>query len=312
MYATWAGKVSNLNPSKSKNSVGFIFDFFFETTCFKHFVKELKMGIVRTMKAKKSLGQHFLKSEKALSQIIEAGNIHAEDIVLEIGPGQGVLTERLLNVAEKVIAIEKDRELIPFLQEKFSDQIQAGKLDLVEADILRFDPEVLRFYKKPYKLIANIPYYITGAIVEQFLSSSHQPEHMVLLVQKEVAERIVAKDGKESVLSIAVKVYGTPRIIAKVPAGAFTPAPKVDSAILAIDHISRTFFTDINEMHFFKVLKFIFGKKRKQIGGSLSDFLKDTKKAQDILSEVAIDPKTRPENLPKQAWHNICRALEKK
>ena len=112
------------------------------------------------MKAKKSLGQHFLKSEKALSQILDAGDVHADDIVLEIGPGQGALTERLLALAGKVIAIEKDAALIPFLQEKFAKEIAEGRLDIVEKDILKFDTEDLRFYKRPYKLIANIPYYI--------------------------------------------------------------------------------------------------------------------------------------------------------
>lgn len=264
------------------------------------------------MKTKKSLGQHFLKSEKALSQIVDAGDIHVSDIVLEIGPGQGVLTERLLNLAEKVIAVEKDRALIPFLQEKFSDQIQAGKLDLIEGDILTFDPEVLRFYKKPYKLIANIPYYITGAIIEQFLSSSHQPEHMVLLVQKEVAERIVSKDKKESVLSIAVKVYGTPIIVSKVPAGAFSPAPKVDSAILSIKKISRAFFIDCDERLFFEILKYCFGKKRKQLGGSLGLFLKNKDDALSLLQRVGISPKTRPEELTPLQWKTIVQETTKK
>lgn len=261
------------------------------------------------MKAKKSLGQHFLKSEKALAAIVAAGDIHADDIVLEIGPGQGVLTEQLLRLAGKVIAIEKDSALIPFLKEKFAKEIEEERLDIIEDDILKFDPAVLRFYNTPYKLIANIPYYITGAIIEQFLSTKHQPEQMVLLVQKEVAERVVAKDGKESVLSIAVKVYGTPRIVAKVPAGAFVPAPNVDSAILAIDQISRNFFSAIDELHFFKLVKFIFGKKRKQIGGSLSDFLHDTEKAHTSLARVGIDPKTRPENLSKEQWRVLVQEI---
>ncbi len=125
------------------------------------------------MKAKKSLGQHFLKSEKALAQIVEAGNITDKDTVLEIGPGHGALTEKLLVHAGKVIAIEKDKELLPLLQEKFFSEIYKKKLELIEADILKFDPEKLGTSR--YKLIANIPYYITGAIIEQFLSTSHQP-----------------------------------------------------------------------------------------------------------------------------------------
>lgn len=260
-------------------------------------------------KAKKSLGQHFLKSEKALSQIIDAGDIHADDIVLEIGPGEGVLTERLLALAGKVIAIEKDRELIPLLEERFAKEIKSGKLDIVQEDILKFKPEILRFYKKPYKLIANIPYYITGAIIEQFLSTAYQPEQMVILIQKEVAERIVTKDGKESVLSMAVHAYGNPRIVAKVPAGAFVPAPKVDSAIVSIEQISRKFFVDIDEALFFKVLKFIFGKKRKQIGGSLTDFLKDKQKTRSVLVGAHIEVTARPETLSLTDWKNILKQM---
>jgi 16S rRNA (adenine1518-N6/adenine1519-N6)-dimethyltransferase len=259
------------------------------------------------MYAKKSLGQHWLKSEKALSQITAAGNITNTDTVLEIGPGQGVLTERLLKVAGKVIAIEKDRELIPVLQEKFNQEITLGKLELIEADILTFNPNTL---KGDYKLIANIPYYITGAIIEQFLSSKHQPLSMVLLMQKEVAERIVAKDGKESIYSIAVKAYGIPKIIDKVPAGAFNPPPKVDSAILYIYDISRSFFKDIDEALFFSVVKAVFGKKRKQIGGSLSDFLQNKDKAVAALLKSGISTTARPETLPLSTWKQLVEALQ--
>lgn len=263
------------------------------------------------MKAKKSLGQHFLKSEKALSQIVAAGNVAPNDLVLEIGPGKGVLTEQLLKKRARVIAIEKDRELIPHLQETFNDAIAENMLDIIEADILTFDPETLRSYKEPYKLIANIPYYITGAIIEQFLSTYFQPTAIVLLVQKEVAERMVAKDGKESVLSIAVKAYGTPRLIAKVPAGAFTPAPKVDSAIIAIEGISRDFFKNINEQFFFKILKGVFGKKRKQIGGSLGEVIADKTKAQTALQMANIETTARPETISLSTWKLLVQVLEK-
>ena len=268
------------------------------------------------MKAKKSLGQHFLKSEKALRQIIDAGlpaqtgDIHADDIVLEIGPGHGVLTERLLKLAGKVIAIEKDRELIPLLEERFAREIQEGKLDIVEQDVLEFSPETLRFYNKPYKLIANIPYYITGAIIEQFLSTAHQPERMVLLMQKEVAQRIVARDGGESILSIAVKAYGEPKIVGIVPPGAFAPAPTVDSAVLLIENISRDFFVGTNEVLFFTIMKTCFGQKRKQLGHTLAllykkeDFL-------PLLERISLSPKVRPEELSKEKWRDLSTVLEK-
>ncbi len=215
------------------------------------------------MKAKKHLGQHFLKSESALSKIVDAADPTSDDIIVEIGPGTGALTKQLLFFSGKVIAIEKDRDLIPLLQETFASEIAEGKLDLIEQDILNFDPTILSFYKEhDYKLVANIPYYITGAIIEKFLSTPFQPTQMVVLIQKEVAERIIARDKKESILSIAVKAYGIPKIIAKVPPGAFVPPPTVDSAILSIEDITRDFFVDLDEALFFKVLKGVFGKKR--------------------------------------------------
>lgn len=271
------------------------------------------------MKAKKHLGQHFLTSQKALFDMVDAGDIHADDIVLEIGPGKGVLTERLVALADKVIAIEKDTDLIPLLKEKFADAIEKERLEILPRDILTFDPEILRFYKKPYKLIANIPYYITGAIIEQFLGATYQPERMVLLIQKEVADRIIARDqlsgnlgGKQTVLSIAVSVYGTPKIISKVPAGAFFPPPKVDSAILCVEKISRDFFHTqpngepaINEKLFFEILKHCFGKKRKQLLGSLAEYCGDRTKARSVLQKADIPETARPETLSKEDWRRI-------
>lgn len=273
------------------------------------------------MKAKKSLGQHFLKSQSALQKIHDAADITNTDVVLEVGPGTGALTELLVASAKKVIAIEKDRDLIPILEEKFAAEIADGKLELLQADILDFDPSILRKdLKIKYKLVANIPYYITGAIIEKFLSTVYQPEMMVLLIQKEVAERIIARDRKESILSIAVKAYGIPKIIAKVPPGAFVPPPTVDSAILAITGISRVFFASprsssvgaeagCDEVLFFKVMKSVFGKKRKQIGGNLGEFLGDKEKALTALTAADIDPKTRPEDIGLQTWKTLTQSL---
>jgi 16S rRNA (adenine1518-N6/adenine1519-N6)-dimethyltransferase len=263
------------------------------------------------MRAKKHLGQHFLTSTKALSDMVDAGDIHADDILLEIGPGKGVLTERLIGLADKVIALEKDRELIPLLSEKFTDAITKSRLDIVEQDVLDFDPETLRVYKKPYKLIANIPYYITGAIIEKFLSTTYQPECMVLLMQREVAERIVARDGNESVLSIAVKAYGVPHIVSRVPPGAFVPAPTVESAILSIEHISRDFFIETDEQIFFAVLKAVFGGKRKQIAKTLAEYLGDRDGALSVLTSVSIDPTTRPQDMTLLAWQQLTQAITK-
>ena len=181
-------------------------------------------------KAKKSLGQNFLKSQPALNKMCEEGEVNEKDIILEIGPGKGALTEKLLEKSLQVIAIEKDYDLIAILEEKFQEEIKNKKLILLNEDILDFDP-ISYFKNKNYKIIANIPYNITGAIFKKFLSSIKQPEKMVLLVQKEVAERIVARDGKESILSLSVKAYGVARYVMKVSKRFFSPSPKVSRFI---------------------------------------------------------------------------------
>ncbi len=277
----------------------------------------LKIVYSIEMQAKKHLGQHFLTSQKALFDMVTAGNVRAGDLVLEIGPGKGVLTKELLEKGAQVVAIEKDADLLPLLKEKFEKELEKGQLQILPKDILLFDPSILKEYKKPYKLIANIPYYITGAIIEQFLGATHQPSTMVLLIQKEVAERIIARDqlsgnlgGKQSILSIAVSVYGTPKIISKVPAGAFFPPPKVDSAIIAIENINRDFFNKVSEKRFFEILKFCFGKKRKQLLGTLTEYLGDRTKAISLLQKSEISEKARPETLSKEEWGRLVKYIE--
>lgn len=221
-------------------------------------------------KAKKSLGQNFLKSVSALNKIIESGEISDQDIILEIGPGKGALTEKILEKAGLVIAVEKDRDLFALLSEKFSKEILAKKLILLESDILNFD--ITKIIKnKSYKIIANIPYNITGAILKKFLTEKSQPSLMVLMVQNEVAQRIVARDKKESILSISVKAYGEPKIVMKVPARYFSPAPKVDSAVLLIKNISKNFFikNKIQENKFWETIHAGFAHKRKKLSNNL-------------------------------------------
>jgi 16S rRNA (adenine1518-N6/adenine1519-N6)-dimethyltransferase len=217
-------------------------------------------------KAKKSLGQNFLKSELALNKIVEAGEIKKEDIILENGPGKGALTSKLLEKARYVVAVEKDRELFEFLKIKFEKEIQTGNLVLLCKDILD-----LEFKEKKYKIIANIPYNITGAILKKILTAKNQPLLMVLMIQHEVAQRIVARDGKESILSISVKAYGEPKMIMKVGARYFSPAPKVDSAIILIKNISRKFFERANadEEKFWEIVKAGFAHKRKKLSSNL-------------------------------------------
>lgn len=276
------------------------------------------------MQAKKSLGQNFLRSKAALDAIVDASDPAPDDIVLEIGPGEGVLTAELLKFAGKVIAVEKDRRLIPILEEKFSEDIKEGKLDVIEKDILDFDPKILRFYDHPYKVSANIPYYITGQVIRKFLEAENQPESMTLLLQKEVAERIVAKDGKESLLSISVKAFGTPKYIKTVPRGAFHPMPKVDSAIIFIGSISRDKFktppptplpkgeeaggravifqSKKLEKKFFEILKKGFGHKRKFL-------IKNLGVSKAVFDTCKIPEKARAEDLKVEDWIRLARSL---
>ncbi|MEA3399576.1 MAG: 16S rRNA (adenine(1518)-N(6)/adenine(1519)-N(6))-dimethyltransferase RsmA [Patescibacteria group bacterium] len=237
------------------------------------------------MKPKKSLGQNFLKSPLITNTLCKTGNLNNDDIILEIGPGKGILTQKLLEKSKKVIAVEKDIELFNFLKNKFNSE----KLELIHGDILNYNPP------KKYKIIANIPYNITGAILRKFLSSENQPEKIVLLVQKEIANRICSKD-KESILSLSIKAYGTPKYIMKVSRKFFSPSPKVDSAVISINNISRNNFKDKEEEEeFFKLIKKGFCHKRKILINNLKI---DSEK----LEALGINKKIRPEKLTLQKW----------
>lgn len=261
------------------------------------------------MRAKKSLGQHFLASKGALNKIVDAANLTKDDIVLEIGPGKGVLTKELSAFAGKIIAVEKDTGLIPGLKEKFKKEISEGRIDIIEKDILDFDTELLRFYRHPYTVVANIPYYITGAILEKFLSAEHQPSRMVLLVQKEVAERIAERDGKGSLLSNSVKAYGVPRYVATVKRGSFVPPPAVDSAIIAIENISKKDFGAEKEEFFFSILKAGFAHKRKLLAANLRAVAKKDA-IETAFKECGIDAKARAETLSIEAWKCLAQKLQ--
>ena len=261
---------------------------------------------IQKHKAKKSLGQNFLKSKLALNKIIEAGEISTNDIILEIGPGKGALTEKLLKKSNYVIAIEKDNNLFEFLKEKFSKEINNKKLVILNEDILDFNTKAYKLMPSAYKIIANIPYNITGAILKKFLTELNQPERMILMVQNEVAKRIVARDKKESILSISVKAYGTPKIIMKVPARYFSPAPKVDSAIISIKNISRKIFIEnkINEEKFWEIVRTGFAHKRKKLSSNLKKVLKSSK----INFNSSLENK-RAEDLSLEDWLLLTKNL---
>ncbi len=252
------------------------------------------------MLPKKSLGQNFLTSIPARIAIVGAGNLINTDTVLEIGPGKGFLTRALLDSGATVIALEKDRDLIPILSETFATELGAKKLLVIEGDALTFEPQEV--IKGNYKLIANIPYYITGAILSRYLSSSHQPQTMVVLVQKEVAERTCARDGKESLLSLSVKVYGDPKLVYRVSKGSFNPIPSVDSAVLQIQNISRkNFKNQYHEDMFFKIIKAGFAHKRKFVISNLKEKIPTTNWL-EVFTKNGISGKIRAEDIALSTW----------
>ncbi|MGD0328393.1 MAG: 16S rRNA (adenine(1518)-N(6)/adenine(1519)-N(6))-dimethyltransferase RsmA [Minisyncoccia bacterium] len=239
---------------------------------------------------KKSLGQNFLMHARIAERIADAAKLSRDATVFEIGPGTGVLTRALLERAGKVIAVEADRELFEKLQFDFANEITAGRLKLLYGDVRSLDIATL---PKGYTLVANIPYYLTGEIFRKFLESKNQPSAMTLLVQKEVAERI-ARSKKESILSLSVKAYGTPKYEFTVPRGAFKPAPKVDSAVLTIQNISRkNFALRSGEELFFALLHAGFAHKRKFARKNLADA---------GFSAENIPEKARAEDIPIDQW----------
>lgn len=263
---------------------------------------------------KKSLGQNFLTSIPARMKIIEAGDIVPTDTILEIGPGKGFLTKGLLASGARIVALEKDRDLLPLLSETFSTEIATQQLELIKGDVLEFDPSVYFSTHYPlhatrYKLIANIPYYITGAILSRYLSSVTQPSCMVVLVQKEVAERVCARNNKESLLSLSVKVYGEPKLYYKVSKGSFFPIPTVDSAVLQIKNISKNNFANqYHEAMFFKLIHAGFAHKRKF---ALSN-IKHVFPAVDIrllFEKESLSEKVRAEDVTLNAWLHISLSL---
>ena len=252
------------------------------------------------------LGQHFLTAHWAAVSLARAANVRSGETILEIGPGKGMLTRELVATGGAVVAIEKDELLVAKLHETFAREIADRRLKIIAADIRDVTPEKLTLEQGEYVLAANIPYYITGEIIRQFLTAAAQPRAMAILIQKEVAQRIISK--KESILSLSVKAYGRPVIIEKVSRKSFSPAPSVDSAILLIDAISRDFFADIDEAVFFAVVHAGFASKRKFVANNLAvKYGKDA--AAKALATIGIDEKERAENVPLEKWKSIAQEL---
>ncbi|MFN3302054.1 MAG: 16S rRNA (adenine(1518)-N(6)/adenine(1519)-N(6))-dimethyltransferase RsmA, partial [Patescibacteria group bacterium] len=243
----------------------------------------------------KKMGQNFLINKKILDDIIEAADLRSDDIVLEIGPGFGYLTEKLAQKAKKVIAVELDKRLFNYLKKKFANQ---KNIKIIQGDILKIENYKSKI--KNFKVVANLPYNITGAVLWKFLSEKPKPNLMVLMLQKEVAERVVEKNNKSSIISLMVNFYGRPKIIRFVSKNNFWPRPKVDSAILQISQINKS--RKLEEKKFFQLIKQGFSHPRKQLVNNLGKMIKNREKLKEILKKVNLRPDIRAEDLDLKKW----------
>lgn len=250
---------------------------------------------------KKSLGQHWLHDITSLEAM--AKDVGRGDTILEIGPGTGTLTEVLLAKGAHVIAVEKDESLLKSLAQRF------GKADftLINQGILEFDLTTL---PPDYKIVANIPYYLTSNLIRNLSESTNPPESAILLVQKEVAERVAAKPGNMSLLSVSAQFYWEVSLGAVLSARLFTPPPKVDSQILILKKRQQPLFPDVNTKQFFRVVKAGFGERRKTLSNSLSGGLRISKEeANKVLNKASIDPGLRAQALSLEHWHNLYKEV---
>jgi len=260
-----------------------------------------------TLKPNKALGQNFLSDKRVLCDIVNSAEIGENDTVVEIGPGRGDLTEELIKSAKKVIAIEKDRDLVEFLKEKFSD---LKNLNIIEADIrdqlLNFEVGIWK--DKKYKLVANIPYYLSSFILRRFLEIENKPQRIVLLLQKELTERICAEPGKMSLVSVMVNFYGSPKMGSIVKREKFDPPPKVDSRILIVEKIKTP--KNINEKIFFRILRIGFSQKRKKLINNFHNGLRIDK---DILlkaiKELKLKETVRAQELSLTDWKDLYQKI---
>ncbi len=259
--------------------------------------------------AKKSLGQHFLLDQAALDKIVAAADLTPHDTVLEIGPGPGPLTRRLADAAGRVVAVELDPRMVELLQGELADR---PSVSIVQADILQLDlADLMQTYgATAYKVVANLPYYITSAVLRHILEARVKPSRVVVLVQREVADRIVAQPPDMSLLAVSVQLYGQPRVVARVPAGAFYPPPKVDSAVVRIDVYPQPAAGVTDTEGFFRVIRAGFGQKRKQLRNALSQGLsRPPAEIEALLWAAAIAPTRRAETLTLAEWARLQEQL---
>ena len=252
--------------------------------------------------ADKHLGQNFLQDPNALEKIAEVAEIHPTDTVLEIGPGLGSLTRYLASKAQKVVAVELDERLFPPLEAVIAPH---HNIQLVHGDILKIEPKEI-IEQNDYLVVANIPYYITSAVIRHLLESGSKPRRIVLTIQREVAERICAGPGDMSLLALSVQVYGWPHIALHIPAGAFFPAPKVDSSVLVVDIYPESSVDESVIDTFFQLTKAGFSQKRKKLRNSISAGMRQsTDKTEKMLRAADIDPQRRAETLSLKEWEKL-------
>lgn len=257
-------------------------------------------------RAKKSLGQNFLKNPQIATKIAEAADIEPGETIFEIGPGTGMLTRALLDKGAQVVALEADIRAVEVLRATFPDALALGKLTLIHGDIRTTAVEDLPL-PETFSVAANIPYYLSGMLFSTLLSGKKQPKTLVFLVQKEVALR-VARDKKESILSLSIKVYGTPSYEGTVTRGNFSPQPKVDSAILKVRDISRKRLKGLNEALFFKTVKAGMGSRRKQLAGNLASTYSKEAVMESFIA-LSIPTKARGEDLSIDTWIALATRL---
>ena len=259
------------------------------------------------LEAKKSLGQNFLFDENVLARIVDAAAVGPEDQVLEVGPGLGSLTRALAQRAERVVAVELDERLLPVLRDELAAY---DNVAMIHGDILDQDPGAL--FAGPYKVVANVPYYITGAILRHLLSAGHKPTLMVLTVQKEVAERLKAEPPNMSLLAVSVQLYGQVELVDTIKAGAFWPRPEVDSAVVRIDldKGTRVNADDVDEAAFFELVRAGFSQKRKQLQNNLRQLGYGKAQIWEALKEAGVDGRRRAETLSVAEWLGLYKSFE--
>lgn len=252
---------------------------------------------------RKGLGQHYLTDPTILAGIVAAAELPPDAVVIEIGPGAGTLTAELAPAAGRVIAVELDDRLAPMLADHFRLQ---KHVHIVHGDALKLAPAALLAENggpAPYFLVANLPYYITSALLRHYLEADPAPVRCVVTIQLDVAERIVAQPPQMSLLAVAVQVYAVPAIVRKLPPGAFTPPPKVHSAVLRLDARPRPLVSPDQRQRFFAVVRAGFGQKRKTLRNSLSAGLGlPPAQVETALLAAGLEPRQRPQELDIEQW----------